>query len=424
MSETIWRATDADGDCFDYHDDKPIWDGDTYGIGYGNNWNRYHGANQPPPGECWEYRLTRKGDIDTDGEPIGWKIVGIGKDGSVLCEKGNGQRRRYSFGDGAKEQPSGEAWERLLNVVADYVRNVGIVGPRGERIKEAWKAYEAAQSAEPSDQQATIEVLTKELSISDQVIDERNATIAELRSELDETRTERHAYKSRLREFCQRLVDMVGAEGPEDVQGMLDKVNAELHRLKQNIDSMSANLADKEGFLNSAGDEIERLTKERDEAVTELRSLSTHSGQVTTEQINVIAELQEQIRKLKEESELQSDAIYERNSQIAILRAKLAKPEMSEVVRELVEWTDDIDSSEKLRSLAQAVREHYAPPFKVHGPGVYFDSKGDTWRLVIKDRGGMWLGYRERDCLSEWFPETDHPMQSHKLTTYLRPLEG
>jgi hypothetical protein len=27
MSETIWRATDADGKCYEYHDDKPIWDG-------------------------------------------------------------------------------------------------------------------------------------------------------------------------------------------------------------------------------------------------------------------------------------------------------------------------------------------------------------------------------------------------------------
>jgi hypothetical protein len=96
----------------------------------------------------WEMDVTRSGDIDTDGEPIGWKIVGIGEGGSVLCEKPNGQRRRYSFGDGAKEQPSGEAWERLLNVVGDYVRNVGIVGPRGDAVKKAFAAYEAAQSAD------------------------------------------------------------------------------------------------------------------------------------------------------------------------------------------------------------------------------------------------------------------------------------
>jgi hypothetical protein len=124
MSETIWRATDADGKCYEYHDDKPIWDGATFGVGYGTNWNRYHGPNQPPPGECWEMTLTRKGDIDTDGDPIGWKIVGIGNDGSVLCEKGNGQRRRYSFGDWAKEQLSGEAWERLTKERDEALREL------------------------------------------------------------------------------------------------------------------------------------------------------------------------------------------------------------------------------------------------------------------------------------------------------------
>ena len=213
--------------------------------------------------------------------------------------------------------------------------------------------------------------------------------------------------------------------------GTLNSVVGHSDRLEAAQSADEPNEKQKQRFIEACQDDlakletaVEVLTKERDEALRELANERAACVQVTTEQTNFIAELQEQIRKLKEESELQSDAIYERNSQIAILRAKLAKPEMSEVVRELVEWTDDIDSSEKLRSLAQAVREHYAPPFKVHGPGVYFDSKGDTWRLVIKDRGGMWLGYRERDCLSEWFPETDHPMQSHKLTTYLRPLEG
>ena len=44
-------------------------------------------------------------------------------------------------------------------------------------------------------------------------------------------------------------------------------------------------------------------------------------------------------------------------------------PEMAEVVRELVEWTDDIDSSEKLRSLAKAVRDHYAPSIRIDKPG-------------------------------------------------------
>ena len=422
MSETIFLAQNANGACRELRGTPaPKYSGG-YWIGERLDINDY-----PPPGECWEYRLTRKGDIDTDGEPIGWKIVGIGKDGSVLCEKGNGQRRRYSFADGAKEQPTGEAWEMLLNVVADYVRNVGITGPRGEAVKKAWKAYEAAQSAEskfgecetcgvgqhlpsgacdhcgtkkqeddpqlakllkacrnaynagpgarrvllgsvlhewakidlpsqsaePSDQQATIERLTKERdearaelanerSVSDQVIDERNATIAELRSELDETRTERHAYKSRLREFCQRLVDMVGAEGPEDVQGMLDKVNAEINRLKQSIDSLSANLADKEGFLNSAGDEIERLTKERDEAVTELRD-------------------------------------------------KLERPEMPECVRELLDAVC-LEVPGLFAQKIAAVRDHYAPPLKFEVGGVYISSdERSEWELLKIARNGTML---------------------------------
>lgn len=32
-----------------------------------------------------------------DEEPIGWKIVSIGHDGSVLCESPQGHRRRYVF---------------------------------------------------------------------------------------------------------------------------------------------------------------------------------------------------------------------------------------------------------------------------------------------------------------------------------------
>lgn len=490
MSETIFVVNQIGSGCYGFPSEPQI---DKYGNWCGYGWFRLSESYMPPPGECWEYRLTRKGDIDTDGDPIGWKIVGIGKDGSVLCEKGNGQRRRYSFGDVAKEQPSGEAWERLLNVVADYVRNVGIVGPRGERIKEAWKAYEAAQSAEPQRpkivclcgstrfakefadaneretlagnivlsvgcfrrtapdgqrepmeesvkaaldvlhkrkidladevlvlnvggyigdstrseieharktgkrvrylepgrtptndpplpastdeppesqiaiQQGMIERLTKERdealrelanerSISDQVIDERNATIAELRSELDETRTERHAYKSRLREFCQRLVDMVGAEGPEDVQGMLDKVNAEINRLKQSIDSLSANLADKEGFLNSAGDEIEVLTKERDEARSELRSLSTISGQT-----------------------------------IAELRAKLERPEMPECVREFVDAVL-LEVPGLFAQKIAAVRDHYAPPLKFEVGGVYISSdERSEWELLKIARNGTML---------------------------------
>jgi hypothetical protein len=34
---------------------------------------------------------------DTEGDPIGWKIVATGNDGSVLCEAPNGRRSRYWF---------------------------------------------------------------------------------------------------------------------------------------------------------------------------------------------------------------------------------------------------------------------------------------------------------------------------------------
>lgn len=414
--------------------------------------------------------VTRSGDIDTDGEPIGWKIVGIGEGGSVLCEKPNGQRRRYSFGDWAKEQPSGEAWEKLLNVVADYSRNVGLVGPHGEKVKEAWKAYEAAQSAEskfgecetcgvgqhlPSgacdhcgtkkqedDPQlakllkacrnaynagpgarrvllgsvlhewAKIDLPSQSAEPSDQ-----QATIERLTKERDEARTESHAYKSRLREFCQRLVDMVGAEGPEDVQGMLDKVNAEINRLKQSIDSLSANLADKEGFLNSAGDEIEVLTKERDEALRELANERSRSGQVTTAQINVIAELQEQIRKLKVESATQTDAISERedridqlSGEVQRLTARLAAPEMPEVVR--------VDKSSKTGWLVGDIvrcRHHSGVwrVWRVYGVFLGAVNQESVIELECLDKDANSQGWA---CVPEDLLDL--------LTNFLRPLEG
>lgn len=40
--------------------------------------------------------LTDIGD-DTEGDPIGWKIIATGNDGSVLCESPSGNRRRYWF---------------------------------------------------------------------------------------------------------------------------------------------------------------------------------------------------------------------------------------------------------------------------------------------------------------------------------------
>lgn len=32
---------------------------------------------------------------EVEGSPIGWSIVGIGKDGSILCQSPTGKRRRY-----------------------------------------------------------------------------------------------------------------------------------------------------------------------------------------------------------------------------------------------------------------------------------------------------------------------------------------
>ena len=34
---------------------------------------------------------------DTDGSPVGWTILAIGRDGSILCESPTGRRRRYQI---------------------------------------------------------------------------------------------------------------------------------------------------------------------------------------------------------------------------------------------------------------------------------------------------------------------------------------
>jgi len=300
MSETIWRATDLDGETYDHTKQPSPWNGIEFKCDADGQFFRYYGTEKPPPGECWEIVQTRKGDIDTDGDPIGWKIVVIGKDGSVLCEKPNGQRRRYSFADGAKEQPSGEAWERLLNVVADYARNVGIVGPRGETIKEAWKAYEAAQSSEPSDQQATI------------------------------------------------------------------------------------------------------------------------------------AELQEQVRKLKVESATQTDAISERedridqlSGEVQRLTAKLERPEMPECVLELVDAVC-LEFPGFFAKKIAAVEAHYAPPFRITGPGVYSAKLGKDKELVIRlfhHRQDGWLGYFDGTG-AVWLFDDSGRAGGVQLTKLLRPLEG
>lgn len=246
MSETIWRATDNEGDCWDWEKQPSLVGGEFFG---GKKAHRYTGPNKPPPGECWEIVQTRNGDIDTDGDPIGWKIVGIGKDGSVLCEKGNGQRRRYSF-ERKGEQPSGEV--------------------------------------------------------------------------------------------------------------------------------------------------CERLTKERDEAVAELRSLSTHSGHVTTEQINVIAELQ----------------------------ARLAKPEMPEVVRSLI---GDIirEVPGRFSQAIAAVEAHYAPPFRIDKLGVYATENGNPWEVIYIDpKGGVVARHKTTKLLENFHMSGACKGGNFSLTKYLRPLEG
>ena len=34
---------------------------------------------------------------DTDGSPVGWTIVAIGRDGSILCQAPNGRRCRWEI---------------------------------------------------------------------------------------------------------------------------------------------------------------------------------------------------------------------------------------------------------------------------------------------------------------------------------------
>jgi len=43
---------------------------------------------------------------ETEGDPIGWKIIATGNDGSVLCQSPSGNRRRYWFL--GREKPAGD----------------------------------------------------------------------------------------------------------------------------------------------------------------------------------------------------------------------------------------------------------------------------------------------------------------------------
>ena len=47
--------------------------------------------------EVEQIEMTAATADDIEGDPIGWEIVSIGHDGSVLCKKPNGQRVRYLF---------------------------------------------------------------------------------------------------------------------------------------------------------------------------------------------------------------------------------------------------------------------------------------------------------------------------------------
>ena len=507
VGESVWLATDGDRRCFEYRGGKaPVWKENLFRfLPSGGYYVEYCGPISPPPGKCVHCRIVPESEIAELAtlreklaaetkcvealqaevsrlEKMPEQVQGllellesVEMDGITSIRVADvrkfyaayeaAQSAESKFGEcetcgvgqhlpsgacdhcGTKKQEDDPQLAKLLKAC----RNAYNAGPGARRVLLGSVLHEWAkidlpsQSAEPSDQQATIERLTKERdearaelanerSVSDQVIDERNATIAELRSELDETRTERHAYKSRLREFCQRLVDMVGADGPEDVEGMLDKVNAEIQRLKQSIDSLNASLADKEGFLNSAGDEIQRLMEDRDEAVVELRSLSTYSGQVIAERDAAIAEPQEQIRKLKIESATQTDAVSERDDRIDRLshdlglmtkewnelQAKLDKPEMPECVRSLI---GDIirEVPGRFSQAIAAVEAHYDPPFKVDKPGWYLASDGKEWRVAEIDgdtawgrNGFVWYGFSTKRVASSLL----------QLTEYLRPLEG
>jgi hypothetical protein len=89
-------------------------------------------------------------------------------------------------------------------------------------------------------------------------------------------------------------------------------------------------------------------------------------------------------------------------------------------VRELINFAKDATAYFDLLPLAKAVEAHYAPPFKIQGPGVYVDKCGNEW-IVFRDRKG-WLGLPE-DRKLEIFDESGKS-GVWQLTKYLRPLEG
>ena len=399
-NEMIWRATDADGRCWLYGE-KPDWSEHQF-YSQDGRVLEYYGTEKPPPGECWEIVQMRKGDIDTDGEPIGWKIVGIGKDGSVLCEKDNGQRRRYSFGDGAKDQPTGEAWERLINAVADYSRNVGIVGPRGETIKEAWKAYEAAQSAEP--QRPKIVCLCGSTRFAKEFADANER--------------ETLAGNIVLSVGCFRRTAPDGQREPmeESVKAALDVLH------KRKID-----LADEVLVLNVGGyigdstrSEIEHARKtgkrvrylEPGRTPTNDPPLPASTDEPPESQIAIQQGMIERLTK-------------ERDEAVTELRDKLERPEMPEAVRSLIgDLLREVPG--RFNQAIAAVEAHYAPPFRIQGPGVYSAKLGKDKELVIRlfhHRQDGWLGYFDGTG-AVWLFDDSGRAGGVQLTKYLRPLEG
>jgi len=123
---------------------------------------------------------------------------------------------------------------------------------------------------------------------------------------------------------------------------------------------------------------IERLTKERDAALAELRSLSTISGQT-----------------------------------IAELRARLAKPEMPECVAKLVDWARTLGGPYTLPGgLVDKIRDHYAQPLKLEVGKVYEDGHEGPVQIVWKSpsrNGYRWLGVVVTNGETRWFNDDGKP---------------
>jgi hypothetical protein len=107
-------------------------------------------------------------------------------------------------------------------------------------------------------------------------------------------------------------------------------------------------------------------------------------------------------------------------------QARLDKPEMPECVRELVGYVLSKTWNAEAKSLASAVRNHYAPPFKIDKLGVY-SAVGET---------GEWFVFRKHATENKWFANSHTNRQAWfrengesidgdiRLTKFIRPLEG